>query len=217
MALIAPGVARFTLNGTNAGSNTWANIWDARMLGDVAADRAEACSIYAQLIIDVWSYSISSSQTDDVTLTSVSWVDLDSAEGSTGSQSLGFAELPPYVGAQSGAGSPLQVSVLAIKGGSSQRGSRNGRMFIPGIPEADADEANMASGPLGVLNDRLETFLFALTDPSDIPDFSVLPCVVHTRNVGTPQNPEIEYVSNSVITSLQAVPRLATQRRRLRR
>lgn len=217
MAIIAPFVCRYTISGTAADGVTWANIWDVDVLTAVGEDRGPILETYARLIIDVWGYSIAASLTEDVNLTRVSWVDLNSADGTVGSVTTGLTTDPPYNGGTSGAPSPAAISAVATKTGSSRRGARNGRMSILGIPEADASSTAIAAGPLNVLNQRLEIFFTDLQDNDVIAPVSAQAVVVHTRNAGTPQNPDIVYNGKSNVTGLVARARLGTQTRRMSR
>lgn len=217
MALIANGVVRFSLNGTAAGEVTWANIWDVWMGGVADADRPARCQTYAGLLMEWWESNIALSLTDDIILTSVAWVDLDSADGSTGLVTDGPNTSPPYTGALAQIPSPVNSAMLVTKVGASQRGSRNGRMYLLGFPEVEAGNTTLGTSYAEVLQERLDTFLSQTTDPAEIPEEGINPCIVHTRNEGTPENPNIVYAGMSFITGLTLQTRLATQRRRLRR
>lgn len=214
MALVAPGVVRFAINGTFAGTRPWTNIWDVDMLAPIGESRELACLAYANEIVPVWDGSIAQSISEQVVMTDITWVDLDSETGSTGAISTtGGAGTE---GDQTGPVLPANVAVLATKQAASARGSRNGRMYIPGLPESDADGLDISAGALATLNDRLDAFLTALTDPASVQPVAAQPVVLHTRNIGTPSNPNIVYAGHDPILTLVAQSRLATQRRRLR-
>src|SRR5688500_17474517 len=217
MPLVAPGCIRYTLNGTFQGTQTWANIWDVDLLADINQDRAPLIQEYAELIIENWVGSIGLSLTEDTVLTSVSWVDLDDLNGSVGEVSGYSGGTPPYNGSQTTAPNAANVSVLVTKGGTPVRGTRNGRMFIVGYPEANTNGTSLESTAQSVFQDRCTAFLNDMTDPPAVELGSMQPVVVHTRNQGTPSNPDIVYNGKSNVTSLQVQNLLATQRRRLRR
>lgn len=217
MALIAPGCARFTLQGQYTAAHTWANIWDARILTGVDGSRATACEQYAQTIIDVWATTLAHEIDSDVVLNQVSWVDLNDEEGSTGFVTEGFLTPPNPNGDIGGDGDPPNVSVLLTKQGASARNQRNGRMYVPGIPAGGTTNGTLSTAALALWVTEAAGFLSLLTDPTTVDDTSVLPTIIHTRNDGTPTNPDIVYTGNSVITALVPQSQLATQRRRLRR
>lgn len=214
MALVAPGCVRFALNGTIFGTRPWTNIWDVDILGDISNPRDEIAVAYAATIYDVWEGSIGLSVSEDVVLTDIGYVDLDSELGTSGNVPPPGGE--PVAGAQTGEPSPANVSVLVTKQTASVRGDRNGRMYVPGLPEADAGGLDLTGGALDVFADRCEAFLTNLTNPVEISPAVAQPVVIHTRNIGTPTAPNIVYSSHTPITALVPQARLATQRRRLR-
>lgn len=218
MALVAPGVIRFTLNGTVEGTHTWANIWDVRALGSTEQDRADLALRYAGHLLDAWNETIATLLHNTVVLDNVSWVDLDSEEGSTGETSVGFETTGPYAGDRTGFVAPVNTAILATKNVTSARGRRRGRMYIPGMPEAEISAGTLNNNYVTDANTQLANFLEEVTDPDELSTWgSFLPVVVHTENIGTPENPNIVYLDDSVITSLRAQSLAATQRRRLRR
>lgn len=216
-SIVAPGVARFTISGTVAGTDTWANIWDCRILGSTEVDRAELCRLYAGWLLQTWDTTIATRVHEAVVATQVAWVDLDSATGSTGAVTTGLTVSGPFNGGQTGAISTTNIAGLATKNVTSARGSRNGRWYQVGYIESQIDGNIMTGANFTAAAGTYTAFLDAVTDPEEIPEGSFLPVVVHTRNDGTPTNPNIVYAGNDVIQSFVFQPRMATQRRRLRR
>lgn len=215
--LVAPGVARFTISGTVSGTTTWANIWDCRILGSTETDRADLCAQYAGLILQTWDTTIATRVHEAVVATQCSWVDLDSIDGSTGAVTTGLTVPGPFNGGQTGAIATTNIAGLATKNVTSARGARNGRWYQVGYIESQIDGNIMTGSNFTTARQTYVDFLTQLTDPAAIEDGSFLPCVVHTRNVGTPSNPVIEYTGNDVIQQFVFQPLMATQRRRLRR
>lgn len=212
MAIIAPFVMRFSLNGTQGNDVTWTNVLDVSTLGDVSIPRANIAARMADVIASAWATNLAPLLSDNVTLRSISWVDLDSADGSVGSlDGIDFS------GTQAEAPSPANVAVLVRKVTTSTRGARNGRWYQLGLPEADADWATVVPAVLTAWQTAFGNFRDALDGPQTDPSFDSIPKVVHTRNIGTPENPNIVYESDTEITAMEVQPRLATQRRRLRR
>lgn len=217
MALIAPGIVRYTLSGTIGGTKKWANIWDVDILIAGEQTREDACREYAEVLMANWVQNVMLSLSIAIALTEVSWVDLDSADGSTGSINTTPLDPGPYEGAETGEAITPQTSVLVTKVASSARGSRNGRMYLAGFRESDIDFDRLDSGYAAIVQTRMDSFLATVTDPAELSPSSCLPCVVHTRNAGTAENPNIVYTGRGVIQRLEVNLETATQRRRQRR
>lgn len=208
--LVVPQVVRYSFSGTY-GEATWANVMDFRVDEEALSDRAIEIENVAGVLEDAWKGFLVPLLVDDLVLTSISWVDLDSADGSTGS-----------IGISGGAGNDTtpptsaQVSVLIRKNTTGGRSSRPGRWYLPGIPEAGVGITGVDSGYRTALQTALNNWQAALTGPVS-QGSQIEPVVVHTRNTGTEQNPNIVYVSTTPITSYTVSGTAATQRRRLRR
>lgn len=217
MAFVAPGIIRYSINGTIGGSKTWTNIWDVDVLADVEEDRGPIALRYAEVLMANYAQNLMLSMSTVIEMTSVGWVDLDSEDGSTGSITSSQDDPGPYFGQQSGEAISPQVTGLVTKQCISARGRRNGRMFLSGLREEDVDFDSLDSAYQGTLQTRLNSFLGAVFDPAEITVASCQPSVVHTRNTGTDANPVIEYVGKSNIQSLVLQGPTSTQRRRQRR
>ena len=219
-AIVAPGVCRFTVNQTFAGQPV-ANIIDMRIdtTGSVIS-RHDAILDQAAKIIDGWDDRIRISQADDLSCNSVSWVDLDEADGETGERSVTSATTWPAVGGGGSAPFSANVAVLITKTlEQSSRNRRNGRMYLCGGAETwtTAGAPNQVDAATRTtLNSNLALFLSGITSENGAFGYDSDMCVVHTRNAGTPENPDIVFDGNSDVLSLTVQPLLATQRRRLR-
>lgn len=215
--IVAPNVARFTINGTFPDfGGTWALIWDASSITAEGEDRAANVEGYAKCVVDATG-TLFSALSNQVTVTSVSWVDLDSLTGSTGEITLGWERQLPQTGGREVPTAAANTAVLVTKAGTFGRGTRTGRMYLPGPNETQIAAADIVAAYQEDIQVDCNEFLFDLTDPPRLAPVSWTPVVVHTRNAGTPQMPDIVYAGQSDVTQLIVQRRVATQRRRLRR
>lgn len=220
--IIAPLVARFTINATYGGENI-ANIVDVRIEEEgIGADRPDACEQQARDILHAWDDRILTFLTNDYVAQSVSWVDLDSADGSTGVVTTGGGDTWPKAGGNTtDQPTPGNVALLVTKvapGGG--RRTRNGRMYVAGISEALTDATNpgnVTTASLASLTAAFEGFSSDVSNTFLGEGYTSNMVVVHTINEGTETNPDIVYSGQSEVTGMVVQPRLATQRRRLRR
>lgn len=217
MALIAPDVCRYTINGSYL-DRPVANIIDAVILDTIGpTGRNEAVERFCGVILNAWALHYLPVAPSAYRFDSVSWVDLNSESGSVGVRSSTDVYDLPLNGALAGQMYTGAVSVLVTKQTTAARGQRQGRWFLPPCTEADIEGNFIGADYLNALNDGLSDIVEALTDTGTIGDYQAFPTVVHTRNVGTPSNPDIVYVNNTQINSLTAQGRVSTQRRRNRR
>ena len=221
MAIIAPGIARFTVNQSFAGQPV-ANIIDMRIDTTGSLDgRLEACTECARDILSNWNDHIRISQADDLTCLSVSWVDLDEPDGSTGEVTSGGGDTWPAVGGGGSAPFSANVAVLVTKVlENSTRNRRNGRMYLCGGAETwtTAGAPNQVDAATrATLNANLATFLGDVNNGGDPFEASWSMCVVHTKRVEVePGVFEVVFDGSTDVGSLAVQPLLATQRRRLR-
>lgn len=217
MPLVAPDVCRYTMNGLWAGRQV-ANILDMVVdpSGTVLDGRDAAIEHVAGVLLDEFATWVVGALTVDYQFTSVSWVDLNSATGSTGERTSTDARTLPIVGGAGGAAATSNVAMLVKKVTTSARGQRAGRWYLPNPGEVQINENELEATFRGEVQGNLNTFLENITETGVAASWPRFPTVVHTRNIGTPSNPNIEYVDNTQITTMQLQSRLATQRRRLR-
>lgn len=219
-ALIVPGVARFAINQTFGGQPV-VNVWDAHVNGTgnsfpTSADREEALRLTAEDILSAWSTRMRPLLADDLTMVSVSWLDLNSANGSTGAVTSGNSVTWPLSGQVTASPFPGNVAIKASKNIIKQRGRRNGRLYICGIPES----VSPVSAPNGVETTQRAAWNTALggflsdVDGFKPENFDVNSVVVHTT--GGSNGQPLTFVGTSTINSVTIDPLLATQRRRLR-
>ncbi len=218
MVLIAPGIARFTVN-AELGGEAVANILDMQVdTTGGTTDRATALAEVAGDILNNWDDHILSFVCDDYVAQSVSWVDLDDANGPVGSRSTTSANTWPQPGAGTATPMPGNVAALVSKNITGSRGRRNGRMYLAGIPEVYTGSSgpNIIEGTyLDGINTSMASFLSGINDAEGIAiDVQRQLVVVHTQIPSPGADPV--YVGYSSVSSLTAQARLATQRRRLR-
>jgi hypothetical protein len=213
--IVAPDVCRYTINGTIFGRPT-ANIMDMVVLPQLSTPRSDSILEVAKNLLDHWTDSTVSLMTPNSQLESVSWVDLDSLDGETGSIIEGNTHTWPEPGTASGESLPASVSVLVTKVAASSRGKRNGRLFLTGASETWTSGNFLTLTALGGYQSGMTDLLEQMTETSVLATTQYFPTVVHTKNVGTPTAPIIEYQGNSQIHAMTVNQRVASQRRRNR-
>jgi hypothetical protein len=222
-ALVAPGICRYTIEGTYAG-NPVANVLDMHVdiVGSVT-DRNTALADQAAIIISAWVDEILENLPSVYTADIIRWVDLNAADGAVGSATLGTGTDFPSSGTSVGDPMPGNVAVRVNKQISASRGQRQGRMYLPGITESQtsAGAPNAPSAAyIAALNTDLAAFLAAINQNAGTvpPNYDSWLSVVHTENTASPGDPPvIVFDGFSHVTSLVCDGTLATQRRRLRR
>lgn len=211
MALVVGGIARYALNGTYQG-RPWVNIVDMHIdvQQPIIGDREAAIYDTAGEILNAWVDDLAEGYVSDATLDSVTWVDLDSATGSTGERVSTDKYTLPQAGTSSGEPLASNAAVLVTKQTQSARGSRNGRMYLTGVSEAATDGSELTA--LGLTNRQanLDDFLDTINSEPLLATYSRSMAVVHT----TGPNPQTG--TRSQVEALVVNQRLATQRRRLR-
>lgn len=217
MPIVAPDVVRYSINGTYL-NRPAVNVLDMVVQSQDGTDepRDEIIPSVAGRLINQWVDNVMTRFNSSYSFQSVSWVDLNSATGQVGSRTTTDEYSLPR--AAPGAGQPLTaaLAMLVEKVTQRQRGSRPGRWFLPAFTEGDIEGNIWIGSTLSATNDALSNFLAEMTETAIGSEQYYFPTVVHTRNAGTPQNPNIVYVNNTQITDLQAVGRVSTQRRRNR-
>lgn len=214
--LIVPGVCRFVTHGTVSGLDC-SNVWDVNISDIVGMTRAEAVFTQAGQILNAWCEEILPEQSSVFEFTSVSWLDLDSLDGTTGSRSSTDDFTLPLPGGGSASGLVANVGVLVKKEVSAGRTARSGRAFVAGYPEnLTAGDANhIDSTVLATLQGNWDDFLTSINeDGGGLSTYSPDLDVTHiTARDGDGNPTEGDGIH---VTALQVQSLLATQRRRLR-
>lgn len=217
--LIVPTVCRYTINQRFNDRNV-ANIFDYSFTFLDSISRDETCLHFSKILLDAWDHHILAEQSNNMTALSVSWVDLDNEDGSSGITTEGQDETWPAVGA--GTGNPWSGNVAALitkvaPGGG--RRFRNGRTYLCGLDESanDDDSNELTPTQVGLLDAAFSDFYDDTQGNHDSgisSSYDSNPVVVHTHEEDDP--PVIVVDGYSTITSFSTQLRLATQRRRLR-
>ncbi len=213
MPLIVPGIVRFTVH-QSMFSRQIANILDYKISDqDVTFGRPEAALDQAKIIAKEWKLRFLVGQSSSLKLEKISWVDLNSLDGSTG-EFQGDADIPlNVVGGLTGDALTPSTAVLFTKIAAGGRGTKSGRMYLAGLSEAMNLSGNsrfmnatlrndlQAAAALFLSNTNQEAGVAGVSYDSDMH-------VVHQR-------PAVPAFS-SVVTAIIPQDLLATQRRRLR-
>lgn len=215
MAFIVPGVCRYALNGRAAGRNV-VNVLDYKIdtTGSTAA-RAQSCSDQAGILINEWADSILPILHSTYNFESVTFADLNSADGATGSRSVTSVRSLPLPGGGTGEALPSNAAGLVTKVTSSARGQRNGRLYLSPHGESNSIGNELRGDVRADWQSRFTAFL-GDTEQSD-PNLGVYTSemvVVHIETRDPAGNPATGSSTNVSAMSVQT--RLATQRRRLR-
>lgn len=208
MPLIVPNVARYTVEGTYLDAPV-ANVIDMFIPdGWAGYTRDDAVELVGRNVLTGWYDEILPVMKGQYIATEVSWVDLNTADGSTGTVVIGNrAEVTlPYPGAIGGEPYTAAVATLVTKNTVARRGERQGRMFLCPPGESDIVGNTIGSDYLNALNSALSDFveyLYAGTDNT------TYPVVVHQAAGGT-------FGTSTPVTGMTARARVSTQRRRNR-
>lgn len=217
MALVAPTVCRFAVNAVYLGRPA-VNVLDYVVVPSGVGGPARVAAIeqQASTILGAWTQSVMNNLAVAYEAQSVSWVDLDSASGSTGVVTTGLGETWPAPGELPGSPYAASVAGLVTKSGQSQRGQRTGKMFLAGMTESYVDGNSLTGAYVTDMNAGLATFLgvTSLDGAGSVTESFM--CVVHTLNAGTPSDPDIVYNGETTVGTLTINPRVASQRRRNR-
>lgn len=216
MALIAPNTYRSTVSGTYAGVG-FANVFDWRpvLISGALPPRSEMPGEMTHP--NLWSMlaEIVERMSTLLQYTEHSWVDLDDANGPTGTTLFS----PVIPGTEGGQAMPANVAGRVLKDATGGRGDRRGSFFFVGLLEAESPGTNPnVWGPAALsswqaaINDAFGFFAEPITSASG----TWRPQMVVTRTRSNDSG-EAEYSGTSVVTGLQAQQRMATQRRRLTR
>lgn len=209
-AIIAPNIARFAVNQTLGGQPV-VNVLDMRISNENPLEsREQHLFEVAGDIINNWVDHVMQYQTPDISFNNVTWLDLDSLDGSRGTRSSTSARTLPAFGDFSGQSvMPAVVAARVDKQGSSQRGSRNGRMYIAAFPESlTAVGVSQTWQPVNIdaYNAELAGFLAGINDEAGVNGRDQELVVIHTVNGA--------YQSYSAVQALTLNPAVSTQVRR---
>jgi hypothetical protein len=158
--IIADGY-QITLSGTTGG-RPWANVFAFQLAGGAPPTAEEA----ADAVAEAWGTTVFTNTTTTTELLRVSWLDLSSLTGDSGSKDLA----PSYEGEDDSPAASPQVAVLVRWQAAGGRSVRGGRTFIPGMAEAGIDAGGVVD--LAVRNSlegELESYMTAVQAADLIP------------------------------------------------
>ena len=210
--LIVPDVCRYTIEGSYLGAPCF-NILDTYLPADGLMTRPEAVAAMAEVVLDAWSDFVLPVMKSQYTAEAVSWLDLDSATGTTGSTTRGSTADGPYAiwpktGEIGGEAYTGAVATLVRKRSVATRGQRQGRMFLPPPGEADIAGNTIGAPYLAALNTALGEVVYTLANPPTPIGSAALVTVHDPAGAAAPTWTEV--------TELSARDRVSTQRRRNR-
>lgn len=215
--ILAPGVCRYTLSGSYL-DNEWANIidMDIETTGSPVS-RGEAIWNIAGDILNNWADLIMAGRPPAMTFDEISWVDLDSVDGTTGSRTVTSEYTLPVTG--SGTGEPIAGNVAFLVKKELEGGARNaraGRLYLCGLTEAQVNGNELFPSILTSLGGAFETFLTNINDMQEPLSYQADMCVVHTPGISDLPAGAVYNATNTHVSALVLDSKVATQRRRLR-
>lgn len=211
--LVAPDMVRLAFNGSMAGQDI-VNILDVAVTDyGLGLSRDDAVFEMVGDALNNFADHVVPLLTDNYSFNSVSWVDLDSLDGSTGERTSTADTSLPLNGQDTGAPMPGGVALLVTKVNSGGRRTRNGRWYLSGIAEGVTDPSNPNTANaqfVTTANTALEAFRSGIEGIEEVGvnNYTSSPNVIHTVNGN--------YVGRDKITAFVVQPTLATQRRRQR-
>lgn len=135
MAQQAIGIMKVSLMGTWSNGRPVHTTWHTRFTA--VSNRPAACPEVAADILSAWGTIIVPLIADNYSVAQAHYVDYDSLSGATGDVNA----TPAYVGGSVSSKTPPNVGIMVRKAiGATTRDARPGRVFIPGISEANVDE-----------------------------------------------------------------------------
>lgn len=209
VAIVAPNIARFSIVAALNGQEC-INTLDllATPADPGAGDREDALYDIAGDILNNWHDHLLPLLQPEYQALEVRWVDLDSADGSTGSRNSTSAETWPSPGTQSGFVMPNMVAMRVRKGIVGRRNVRAGSLFIGGVSEGytlDTAPNELDPAAIAAMNEALEDFKDGVQEIANGWDRHFV--VVHVIG-GT-------YEGYSRLTTFQTQRQLGTMRRRM--
>lgn len=209
MALVAPSIVRYTIVGTLFGEDCM-SILDFSITDEgLTVSRNEAIALGAGDLLNQWSDHVLPLLSSAYTAIEVRWVDLDTANGGTGSVSSTDGSTWPEEGGSTGAVLPNSVYCLMVKQLEGKtRTQRNGALRLGGILETHTttNDANLLTTEFQTaVNGAFES----LKDGMNGADAG------YTGNLVVVHTKDDVYTGESEIASFSARPIVGTLRRRM--
>lgn len=211
MAIVLPNICRYAIHATYSGREV-VNIVDMHVeINSGGPNRADAVHDVAGDVLNNWDDHIRAFVVPEYVAQSISWVDLDTANGSVGSRASTDDTTWPAAGGFTAPPMPGMVAMRVIKQTTGGRLARKGRMYLAGIDEgATADSApnHIKAATVTAWNTRMADFLSGIKDSGINAVVDRKPVVIHTPKAAAPSWTEV--------TGYTVDPLLGTQRRRTR-
>lgn len=221
---IVPTVCQYTVHGTYQGRNV-ANVlaYHIDTTGSTL-DRPSACFQMGGILLNEWDDSILPLSNSSYSATSVSWIDLNSDDGTVGSRTVSGGHSWPKAGGSVNASMPGNVALLVRKNVSGQRGAKRGRMYLCGVDETatlNPDANHLMPNQIAPWQTKLDSFLGDTNQANQgTASYSSQMVVIHITDWQPDKNGKPKALPlrgiGLTVTSLSLDSLLATQRRRLR-
>lgn len=215
--IVAPRVCRFAVSGMIY-DRPFVNIIDMDIdMSGVTIDRADAIFNTAGDILNNYVDHILEGLVAEVEFQEVSWLDLNSVDGGTGSRSATSENTLPANGTGISDFEAGSVAILYTKElVGAARNARTGRMYIPGPGTTGTENNQLLPATQASRQTSADTFLANITDEAAVYQYTLDMCVVHTPGISGYGAGEVYNATSTHVSRLAVEPRLATQRRRLR-
>lgn len=217
MPIIVPQVVRCSINGTYLGRPA-VNVMDM-FCGDgdgVSNPRQTNIDVMLETFMNAWIEHMINGLSTEYQTQSITWVDLDSEFGATGTKTSTASHDFPRNGVEVGNPYGAQVAHLMTKVGTSARGQRNGRWFLPGLTESNVTGNMLTSGHLDDMNAFGSQFVEATTETGVLATTHYYPVIVHTKSDNIVDPPVVVVTGTSQIHDMVCSAQVASQRRRNR-
>lgn len=196
-ALVIPNCLQVAISGTQA-DGPWAivNHWDI----EAASTSAEGT---AQSVLDEFVDQVLTHLTNTVTVSKAHYIDLSTATGPTGD--VTYSGTGSTTGGVGVAPSPPQVAYLMRLNTGGARGTRPGRIYLPGVRSDEvSNSGDVTSGTVTTMGAAVNTWRNNVESDTDCSM-----CVAHRSGASAG--------TFSIVSSVVCEVPIATQRRRLRR
>lgn len=208
MALIAPLICRFAVNGRLNGQDC-INLFDVRIDDDVVATRNDLIWGTAGDLLNQWHDHVLPLLVNTYQAVSVSWVDLDNAAGGTGSRQSTDEHVWPASASTIAPALPNHTYAKMVKNLEGKtRAQRNGALRLGGLAEGETIPGSpntWETATRAALNAAFEDLKDGINGAEGLGSKNLV--VVHTVNK--------QYSGYSEIASYSCDPTVGTIRRRM--
>ncbi len=217
VVIVAPTIVRYSFHHLLSGNRHFDSVWDISVEGDGVISRDSVLTDFNSHVNGYWQDKVVGPVLGTTTgFTGSDWIDLDSTTGATGV--LGPAGGHPIVGTNPPPYAPHSVCYLIHKNSTAHRGQRQGRAYIPNIPEGKVGDDGILDGTfrssIQTLMEAWRTQVGSYTYPASTANPAALR-VVHVRKPA-PDDATTWVWSSTTVNSLTCDPLAGTQRRRMR-